>query len=543
MNNKKILFGGLILTFLFTQFNYNSVKLIKNDSRVKIVNFINDINPIDKIKEKCVDGDKGDSLDDIWNSSLITSLCIEDYNSSLDRVSEFENLENLSLDDVDCSFDVLSRLSQLKSLDLEFCDLADISFLYDLNNLEYLSIFWCYNFEFIDLKSFISLKSISINANREDEVLSLFGIDGIEYAINNGIEIKVNGIGIEEYFGDCKKLILLDMKLENLDFLKYFKNLKNLEIVNYSDESYVNNIDAIKYLEKLESLELNKVNCELNAVGECKNLREMELYWCNTYDVSFLSSLNNLEILTIEGCDNISLLNLKEMSSIRKITLINKGLYDVMAYITFDDIVYAKDNEIELNVRDFFDNSFDIQVAKDIDVRLNTMVNSLEINRDDNNNLNEVLACILNNTTYDDGIYYGLSSSYLYNIKQLELALDDDPKSICCNYARLFKAISNRIGLESYYITSSDHAWNLVKIDNSYYYVDATYLDYEINEYYNVDEANYNQIMLALENVDLEWDKINPRLISNYDDSSTHYALNYPSYVNNSKTNIKIRKK
>lgn len=72
----------------------------------------------------------------------------------------------------------------------------------------------------------------------------------------------------------------------------------------------------------------------------------------------------------------------------------------------------------------------------------------------------------------DDGTIYGA------------LVLDE---CVCEGYARTFQYLLNLAGVEAYYVTgasadpSSDqvvgHAWNLVKIDNEYYFVDLTWAD------------------------------------------------------------------
>lgn len=72
----------------------------------------------------------------------------------------------------------------------------------------------------------------------------------------------------------------------------------------------------------------------------------------------------------------------------------------------------------------------------------------------------------------DDGTIYGA------------LVLDE---CVCEGYARTFQYLLNLAGVEAYYVTgasadpSSDqvvgHAWNLVEIDNEYYFVDLTWAD------------------------------------------------------------------
>jgi hypothetical protein len=61
-------------------------------------------------------------------------------------------------------------------------------------------------------------------------------------------------------------------------------------------------------------------------------------------------------------------------------------------------------------------------------------------------------------------------------------------KAVCQGYASLFYRLSKEIDLESRVITSTNHAWNIVKIKNYYYNVDATwddnYYDNKLNYVY-----------------------------------------------------------
>ncbi len=55
-------------------------------------------------------------------------------------------------------------------------------------------------------------------------------------------------------------------------------------------------------------------------------------------------------------------------------------------------------------------------------------------------------------------------------------------KAVCSGYARAFQYIMNQIGIESGICTGSNHAWNYVKLDGEYYWLDTTWDD--VNENY-----------------------------------------------------------
>ena len=92
-------------------------------------------------------------------------------------------------------------------------------------------------------------------------------------------------------------------------------------------------------------------------------------------------------------------------------------------------------------------------------------------------------------------------------------------------YASLISALSDRLNLNTYYITSYNHAWNLVSIEGVNYYVDATWFDglaAKIDVNLTAEEA----INLG-KNEELDWYMEEPR--NDYDD--THKAIDIPLFV------------
>ncbi len=49
--------------------------------------------------------------------------------------------------------------------------------------------------------------------------------------------------------------------------------------------------------------------------------------------------------------------------------------------------------------------------------------------------------------------------------------------TVCEGYAKALNLLCNYAGIETYYIHSNDHAWNIVKIDGHYFHVDSTWDD------------------------------------------------------------------
>lgn len=71
-------------------------------------------------------------------------------------------------------------------------------------------------------------------------------------------------------------------------------------------------------------------------------------------------------------------------------------------------------------------------------------------------------------------------------------------RTVCAGYARAFQYIMQLLGIPCYYVTGyagENHAWNIVKLDDGYYNVDATWDDTEPNthDYFNCSDDDYKK--------------------------------------------------
>lgn len=96
------------------------------------------------------------------------------------------------------------------------------------------------------------------------------------------------------------------------------------------------------------------------------------------------------------------------------------------------------------------------------------------------------IAATLNGSDYDKikGAYMYLIDNCSYDYTY-EKGTDYDAliygSSVCMGYAASFENIMNILGIECYIcegmLNGNGHAWNIVKLDGEYYYVDATFAD------------------------------------------------------------------
>lgn len=85
---------------------------------------------------------------------------------------------------------------------------------------------------------------------------------------------------------------------------------------------------------------------------------------------------------------------------------------------------------------------------------------------------------VVNTTIYDTENYLKGTYDITYGLYS---ALSEDGRAVCDGYAKAMELLLNLVGIECYYVTGDTtaglHAWNVVKIDDSYFHLDATWDD------------------------------------------------------------------
>ncbi len=115
-----------------------------------------------------------------------------------------------------------------------------------------------------------------------------------------------------------------------------------------------------------------------------------------------------------------------------------------------------------------------------IDNVVNGIINELNNYQNNYDKVKYVYDYIVKNTTYD------INASDSQNIYSVFV----NQRSVCAGYARSFQYIMNKINVFSLYVTGKitvqndgdiGHAWNMVRLDNSYYNIDVTWGDSTFN--------------------------------------------------------------
>ncbi|MCM1259003.1 MAG: InlB B-repeat-containing protein [Roseburia sp.] len=68
-----------------------------------------------------------------------------------------------------------------------------------------------------------------------------------------------------------------------------------------------------------------------------------------------------------------------------------------------------------------------------------------------------------------------------------------DKVTVCAGYSQAMQLLMNRAGIDCGVVTSEDHEWNIIKLNNTWYYVDCTWDDYDGYQGYEVMYGYFNR--------------------------------------------------
>lgn len=225
------------------------------------------------------------------------------------------------------------------------------------------------------------------------------------------------------------------------------------------------------------SIDDNFINYLPNTV------EKLSLNNCN-----YITNLNELP----RRCSNITVLSLNANSSLSDLSFIYqlpnlKEIYIVdSVYITEELLTYLKTNNITTNLTEQ-----DLINSQKVDEIINTIITP---DMSDKEKIQAVCLYVLNNVEYD------IKLSEKSNKTPLSCVLEEG-KGVCASYAYFTNVLLNKAGIESFEIINDSHAWNTIKSDDKYYYVDTTAMDgsafynfllriLNMSKYYMVDTNN-----------------------------------------------------
>lgn len=381
------------------------------------------------------------------------------------------------------------------------------------------------------------------------ELLEIRKIGGIDVSAHNCDWLNYC-MNLEELtlLNECKKDELANVKGENL------KKLKKLDIYGDLQKKDLKFIFDIPNLEKLDLV--GQILCDFEKIKDIKSLKDLTIntqyavfdkkgdYWYSSYyDYIDFRQFSNLDNLNIIGSD-----------------------YMLPIYLSSDDIKYLQDENVNITYKKNYTNEEmkidDAKTLKENNDLLDEMVKELNLAEDatDEQKLHAIVEYLLTEYTYDPDMhdrfayikytseeewpklyakFYGKDETYghLYAIlkeKKDEKKNDDKEKTvICANFAAGVRALGHRVGLEAHQLDVIDyHSFNMVKVEDAYYYVDLAYLEpngistpegwLSADEVFDFDSIKYDEYA-----GDFGWYMADPTSYPNIGDND-HNVKDYP---------------
>ncbi len=306
---------------------------------------------------------------------------------------------------------------------------------------------------------------------------------------------------------------------KNLDYLNNYTNLKSLDITGaYGEADGV--FDNLN-LPDLESISIADTKKDISFLKNCNKLQSVSLQSLDISSIDFLYD-KDIKELKICNCENIQEFDPDRFPSLEKITFdysVNKSGF--LKYLTTSDISKMEQRGIEIDYK------VDANQIKGEAAKLDEIVQSLPVdkNSSDTEKIDAILTYVINNTEYDyrveEDTKEGKDLLYEYNSDELRYALDDDKLGVCVNYSSLTSALANRLGVESYNAFNTKHVWNLVKVDNDYYFFDPLWIDEQ-----GIEITDANKEKINWYQVDVNYGEI-----ESIDRSSLHKYVTVPSDI------------
>ena len=375
---------------------------------------------------------------------------------------------------------------------------------------------------------------------------------------NEPITIKDLESITDEYFR-----INLREDASSLDFLKYCKNATNLTLYGMVNDTTI--LQTMPDLPNIKTLYLATTindsdlgletpdNLTVNSrdfafLNKMTNLEDLEIYGYSVEPgvIENLSALKRLSIYTDGNYD----LDFSKLTFLDELSFRHEQIYTIAKDLTLDDYNTLTNNGVKI---DF--NEYELKKFYEINQKLDNIIAEIGITKEstEQEKLDAILIYVLDNLEYDEEV----SNAIFNNIEHRDLSTSfyeegllygalEKETAICGNYAALVDALARRVDLKTYYARSNTHAWNIVDVEDTSYYVDSTWLDGEI--VYKTTTAEEiidgqlcittthfpisSQELIKEKNTEeLDWYMADPTTYNDNNQYESHDVINVPTYI------------
>lgn len=336
------------------------------------------------------------------------------------------------------------------------------------------------------------------------------------------------------WLNNCESLEKISFGLYNLEDTSMFQDVKELP-----------NLKSINFNSLIES-EYTISKEDFDFLTKSKNLETIDLA-CANVEEGFIESITNLKTLKVSSEMPNLKFDYKKLTFLENLEFTGEDPYNVATNLTMDEYNTLVENGVNVTfASEEIKNKF-LEVNQELD----NIVKSLDVTKDssDQEKLDAILIYTLEHLTYDEEVSEKLGTGEnideltrsFYKGGNLYGALEKD-SAICGNYAALVQALASRLDLNTEYLISHTHSWNLVEVEGQQYYVDATWLESQTEtapvttKEGNMIITRYNKInaeekIKEGETDEIKWYMEDPTEIETLDSSGQHDALNISSTI------------
>lgn len=276
----------------------------------------------------------------------------------------------------------------------------------------------------------------------------------------------------------------------------YYTYQNKDDIINYLDDNYVD-----KKTITLKEPNSYKRDYDFNYVQNTDN------FYPNNYNEllnSFYTILNNgYEDFTFYCSDEYDCLDDVEMLTKDNTILSNINNF-VHPYNSYNSILINSNNSKKIVVK--VDKMYSEEDINIIDSKVDSVISSLiKPNMSDGDKIKVIHDYIVNNTKYDTKkertVYYNGLTEYKYSSNKATGPILYN-LAICSGYTDYMEIFLEKLGIKSYKISSDNHIWNYIYLDNKWLHLDLTWddpINYNgkdtiIYDYYLIDTAKLNSL-------------------------------------------------
>lgn len=156
------------------------------------------------------------------------------------------------------------------------------------------------------------------------------------------------------------------------------------------------------------------------------------------------------------------------------VSLINNYVSPFNSYKKYNTLVTG-DKEVYLSIEKVYNEDQTDYLIN----YFNNLINNLKIDKNNitKNSIKKIHDYLLNNITYDDDYTKTLNES-----STTAYGAITTKKAICGGYTDAFSIAMDILNIPNFKVSSEEHIWNVIYFNNSWYHIDVTWDDDEINK-------------------------------------------------------------